>query len=69
MKFLRTAFIAGLLATALGAATIRTPVPGPIEVLCGCICADGSLLIVAAGAPDQCPKACARACDGSSSTF
>ena len=45
----------------------RKSVPAPPPpVLCGCLCADGSIVIVHAPDANSCPSVCESACDQTS---
>lgn len=53
--------ISGMMASQPAGSFGGFPLPPP-PVLCGCLCEDGSFIIVHAPTANDCPKACAAAC-------
>jgi len=69
MKMLvRAAAAVSMFAVLVGVSTLvtaggkRAPAPPP-DVLCGCACPDGSIVITHAPDEASCPLVCANACD------
>jgi hypothetical protein len=52
--------VAGI--TSLQAGRKSVPPPPP-DVLCGCACPDGSIIVTHAPSADQCESVCATVCD------
>ena len=52
--------VAGISSLQAGRKSVPAPPP---DVLCGCLCPDGSIVVTHAGSEDQCPAVCAQACD------
>ena len=63
----RVAALLSLCAALFGVSTLVSagghPAPPP-DVLCGCACPDGSIVITHAPDEDSCPSVCATACQG-----
>lgn len=67
MKVLvRFAAAVSVVAIVMGASSVFAgkshPAP-PQDVLCGCLCPDGSIVITHAPDENSCPAVCATACD------
>ena len=66
MKSLRICFVALLAVLSIFSLSVltatRIPLPPP-PVLCGCICPDGSFITTHAPTGEDCPQACATACN------